>query len=111
MRAVLIATLACAVMAGTHLVIDRFRLAGYWCRFWGVGCEGSPARRLRLLADRCERRGQEVCGDEHWAWPHAHLPPREAPEPAPPYLAVWLLIIVDNTLHLTINAAALAFLD
>lgn len=25
------------VIFGTHLVIDRFRLAGYWCRWYGIG--------------------------------------------------------------------------
>ena len=61
---------ALAVIGGTHLLIDRFRLAGYWCRFYGVG-----------------------------AAPHV-----------PPFLSVWLLIIVDNTIHLSINYAALLYL-
>jgi hypothetical protein len=30
--------------------------------------------------------------------------------PAPDYLRVWLLIIVDNTIHLTINRAAIELL-
>jgi hypothetical protein len=31
-------------------------------------------------------------------------------QPAPPFLGVWLLIIVDNTMHLCINYAALSWL-
>ena len=69
-----------AVIVGTHLIIDRLRLAGYWVRFWGVGHPGWMAR---------------------WAGPI---------DPPPPFLGVWLLIIVDNTLHLLINHLALRFL-
>lgn len=60
------------IIGGTHAVIDRYRLAGYWCRYWGVGYPG--------------------------VWSSA-----EGFEPPPPFLGVWLLIIVDNTMHLTIN--------
>jgi hypothetical protein len=67
---------ALAIIAGTHFLIDRFRLAGYWVRFWGIGVEG------RLTGPV---------------------------EPAPPFLAVWLLIIVDNTFHLAINHLALTW--
>jgi hypothetical protein len=71
---------ALAVIVGTHFVIDRFRLARYWCRFWGTGQTG-------------------------WLWEQFGY---EAPA-APDWLAVWLLIIVDNTTHLAINAAALGY--
>jgi len=77
---------AMAVIFGTHAVIDRYRLAGYWVRFYGIGCESWFQRY-----DREKCRGK-------------------APEPAPPFLAVWLLIIVDNTFHLAINYAALRYL-
>ena len=60
------------VIVGTHAVIDRYRLAGYWCRWWGVGYPG--------------------------LWTKA-----EGFEAPPPFLGVWLLILVDNTMHLTIN--------
>lgn len=73
--------LALAMIAGTHFVIDRFRLARYWVEFWGVGCNGWVTRNLI-----------------------------EPIEPAPPFLAVWLLIIVDNTFHLAINHVALTWL-
>ena len=66
----------------THLVIDRYRLAGYWCRFWGIGQDGWLPKKLGLV----------LTGD------------------APPFLGVWLLILVDNTLHLIINALSLRFL-
>lgn len=61
--------IAMVIIGGTHLLIDRFRLARYWCEFYGVGTA-----------------------------PHV-----------PPFLSVWLLIIVDNTMHLAINYAAIRF--
>lgn len=66
---------ALAVISGTHLIIDRFRLARYWVAFWGIGCPGYFGRVGK--------------------------------EPPPPFLAVWLLILVDNTFHLLINRFAL----
>ena len=32
------------------------------------------------------------------------------PSDTPPWLAVWLMIIADNTMHLAINAAAVQWL-
>lgn len=70
------------VIVSTHFVIDRFRLAKHWVAFWGVGEPGWLMPKLfGLKAD-----------------------------PAPPFLAVWLLILVDNTAHLLINWAALEYL-
>jgi hypothetical protein len=66
----------------THAVIDRFRLARYWCEWWGVGSQGKLWRALGAA-------------------------PVEAP---PPFLGVWLLIIVDNVTHVCINAASLYYL-
>lgn len=73
--------LALLVIFSTHFVIDRFRLAGYWCRFWGVGCPGSLWQRK---------------------------PVSEPYSPTPEALAIWLPIVVDNSFHLFINYVALA---
>lgn len=71
---------ALAVIGGTHAVIDRFRLAARWCAFYGVGFPG--------------------------LWWRAKDGEFQAP---PPFLGVWLVIIVDNTVHLAINYAALGW--
>ena len=73
--------LAIAIIGSTHLIIDRFRLARFWVDTWGVGKPGVIARLAR-----CDTQD------------------------APAWLGVWLLIIVDNTWHLAINHAALAWL-
>jgi hypothetical protein len=71
---------ALAVIGGTHFVIDRWRLAKHvgWAKN-----QMAPAR---------------------------YRPPHTAtgygPE-KPDWMAVWLLIITDNTMHLTINRWAL----
>lgn len=74
---------ALAVIAGTHIVIDRYRLAKHlvWLK--------------NLAAPKRYRAGHTATG---------------YPEDTPPWLAVWLLIIADNTLHLLINAAAVVWL-
>lgn len=71
-----------ALIGGTHALIDRYRIAARWCAFYGTGTRTSGIwSRWNVSAD-----------------------------PVPPFLAVWLTIIVDNTLHLAINAATLEIL-
>ena len=75
---------ALAVIGGTHFIIDRFRLARYliWLRNlpWPKCASWSECRENGF--------GPSV----------------------PPYLSAWLLIIVDNTMHILINAAAIRYL-
>lgn len=77
---------ALATIATTHAVIDRYRLA----------------RHLVWLKNQLAPR-------------HARAPWHESsatgyPADTPPWLAVWLMIIADNTLHLLINTAAVVWL-
>ena len=76
--------LAFVVIMWTHFYIDRYRLARYvvFAKNWVTD------RSLRW-AD-CSATGYH--------------------KDAPPWLAFWLLIIADNTLHLSINYAALRWL-
>lgn len=78
--------LALAVIVGTHAVIDRYRLARYvvWAK--------------NLLAPRGSNPPWRECRATGYS------PDR------PPWLAVWLMIIVDNTVHVAINVAAVAWL-
>lgn len=75
---------ALAFIAGTHFVIDRYRLARYvvWLknRPWPGGL---PFAKM----------GATGYGDERPAW-----------------LTVWLLIFADNTLHVICNGIAVAWL-
>jgi hypothetical protein len=69
--------LALAVIGGTHAVIDRYRLAR-----WVVWAKNQAAPK---------------------AWRHRPTATGYADE-VPPWLAVWLMIAADNTLHLLLNA-------
>jgi hypothetical protein len=76
---------ALAVIVGTHAVIDRYRFA------------------------------------RHVVWAKNHLAPRGSvpswaecratgyPPDTPPWLAAWLLIIADNTIHVLINSAVIVW--
>ena len=75
--------LALLVIAGTHVVIDRYRLA------------------------------KHVVWLKNQLGPSSHRPghtPTGYPDETPAWLAVWLLIVADNTLHLLINTAAVVWL-
>ena|ERR1700678_1929068 len=68
----------------THLWIDRFRLA-------------------RFVVFAKNHLG--------WPWPNwADCSATGFSSDVPPWLAVWLLIIVDNTMHLAINWGSLRWL-
>lgn len=73
---------ALAFICGTHFLIDRFRLARYVV--WlknGYALSGAPVTGTGYKDD------------------------------VPPWLAVWLLIIADNVIHLICNGIALAYLS
>lgn len=74
------------VIWGTHLLIDRFRLARYvvYAKNW--------------LAPR-----------SHWH-PWSECSATGYHKDAPPWLSVWLMIAADNTLHLAINYASITHL-
>jgi hypothetical protein len=75
---------ALAVMFLTHVAIDRYRLARFV-----VYAKNKVTEPGLQWVDSC-RTGYH--------------------KDTPPWLAVWLLIIVDNTIHLSINYASLRWL-
>lgn len=75
---------ALATIFGTHVVIDRYRLAHYVAMLKNMA--GSPARWRAFRTDT--GYAKEL----------------------PPWLAVWLVIITDNTLHLLTNYFAIKYL-
>ncbi len=78
---------ALLVIGGTHIVIDRYRLARYvvWAK--------------NLVAPVGEYRR-----------PWSESSATGFPPDVPAWLAVWVMFIVDNTLHLLINTAAVTWL-
>jgi Protein of unknown function (DUF3307) len=71
----------------THLLIDRFGLARYLVYAKNNWLTSKP---FQLSWADCSATGY--------------------PSAVPPFLAVWLLIIADNTLHLSINYLAIRYL-
>jgi hypothetical protein len=73
-------------IASTHFVIDRWRLARYvgWAKNW--------------LAPRGWNKSWAECKGTGYT------------SDKPVFMAVWLMIITDNTLHLICNALALLLL-
>jgi hypothetical protein len=109
--------LAFAVILGTHYLIDRYRLARYvvWGKnwllaprwLWAEYTTGSLGWQLYTGGFEGEDHGPIYRGGT--------MPFRECAATGympsrPIWLAVWLLIIADNILHLTINYAALRWL-
>lgn len=77
---------ALVVIASTHIVIDHYRLARHVCWFKN---QLAP-RRYRSTWQDCKATGY--------------------PSDKPMWMAVWLMIIADNTMHLVINAFAVVYL-
>lgn len=76
--------LALLVITGTHIVIDRYRLARYVVWFKN---QFAPARH---------RHGMTATGYH---------------DDTPDWLAFSLMIVADNTIHILINAFALTYLN
>lgn len=107
---------------GTHFLIDRYRLARYvvWAKNW-LG----PWSRMESVGEAVERmkasgelpRPVILPGQKIEIVPRLIrfiVPLSECPTGYPPstpiWLSTWLLIIADNTLHMTINYLALRYL-
>lgn len=75
---------AIAVIAGSHFLIDRFRLARH------VAFAKNKLTDWQLRWTDCSATG--------------------FPSTVPPGQAFWLMIMIDNTMHLSINYAALRWL-
>lgn len=93
------------IIFGTHFLIDRFRLARYvvWATNW-LG----PIQEMKLAHPQTgvETHFVNTCRTPPWEYCKA----TGCPPSVPAWMAVWLMIIADNTLHLTINYLSLRYL-
>lgn len=121
--------LAGMVILVTHFLIDRYRLARYvvWAKNW-LGPHRMETKPEAL--ERAKQEGRVSSGGIFmpgelgaFLYDYDNNPRRVEPTPTwrecsatgypperPIWLAVWLLIVADNTLHLAINWAALKWL-
>lgn len=106
--------LALFVIVATHFVIDRWRLARYFC--WFKNFIGPFWKKTVYVPNPSMEWGGTdvvqgpavVVRDINPSW-RACSATGYSPD-TPPFLAVWLLIIVDNVLHVIINGLALRYL-
>lgn len=95
---------ALAVIALTHVVIDRFRLARYV--IW-LSNFAAPLR-IRRPIDESESTATFVWESYNPPWRDCRVTGFAPGRPA--WLVVWLMFIVDNTLHLLVNVGAVRWL-
>lgn len=102
--------LALAFIAGTHFVIDRWRLARYVC--WAknyLAPKHSVVFEQTIVGPAAVRVDPRV--DATWwrSWDDCKAT-GYSPE-RPVWLATWLLIITDNIMHVVLNGVALWWLS
>jgi hypothetical protein len=109
---------AFAFIAVTHFVIDRWRLARYvvWAKNWLAPWSVCPGRDYEIIVVGVTPTLGCQNLQRHSAHPVAPTPPWAEcqatgyPPDRPIWLAFWLMIIVDNMMHVACNAAALRWL-
>jgi hypothetical protein len=111
---------ALAVIFGTHFLIDRFRLARFVVYAKNrllapdEGVSWYDDFHMQMFGDHepnpetAERAQKGRQWEARWAW--SNCSGTGYPSDTPPWLAVWLLIAADNTLHIAINYAAIRWL-
>lgn len=106
--------LALLVIGVTHFFLDRFRLARYlvWAKnYLAPSCtheliHESIPNVYPSVPDTVLTRVNET----RWWLPWSECSKTGYADTTPPWLAVWLMIAVDNTIHLLINWLALWYL-
>lgn len=93
---------ALAVIGITHVVIDHYRIAKWvtWAKNW--------IAPIRIW--RGDPEGARFGWDSYnppWSDAKRNA---GAPTGTPAYISFWVMVIVDNTLHLLINVAAVRWL-
>jgi len=94
---------ALLVIASTHFVIDRWRLARYVV--WAKNFLAPPTDGMKSYGENGTLHVQI-----RWWHPWSECSGTGYHKDRPPFLAVWLLIIADNVMHISINALALRYL-
>jgi len=100
--------LALLVIVGTHFVIDRWRLAKYLVYAKNFLAPPSATFFFSLDDPDLKEGDQFTKLKDKYTWENCKG--NGYPSETPIWLSTWLLIIADNTLHLTINYFALKYL-
>ncbi len=106
-------------IAGTHFIIDRWRLARYvcWVKNWlapaWIVPTGGPGDPVTLKFPNGQDPTDPLKGGVLVALrnkPWKDCVATGYPPEKPVWLTVWLMIITDNTMHILCNALALRYL-
>lgn len=105
---------ALLLVGGTHFVIDRWRLARYvcWSKNFLAPAESlaAPVTRDQMIQGAVYRPSREdpnkFCQVVAWHQPWSKCKDTGYYGGRPAWLAVWLMIIADNTLHMAFNGLA-----
>lgn len=90
------------IIGSSHFLIDRFRLAKYLV--YTKNFLAPPSEVLNLDIDDDDF----LLPKARYSWENCKA--TGYPSETPVWLAVWLMIIADNTLHLIINYLAIKYL-
>lgn len=106
--------IAFVVILVTHFLIDRYRVARmvtYSKNVWGDPACWKAFKDI-FVSSYGQKRDVHDASAEVYMGPVAdkYSTPTGYPAESPSFLAVWLLIAADNTMHLAINYLALRFL-
>lgn len=88
-------------VAGTHFIIDRWRLARFvvWAKNWLAPCWEFSYQIHEITSFKRPTPPWSECKDSFGY-----------PKDRPIWLAMWLLIICDNLMHVILNGVALTYL-
>lgn len=92
-----------AVIIVTHYLIDRFRLVRFLN--WIKNFMGPPTTKETVVTEK-----SKTYRNFYWWQAWKHCTATGYPSDKPAWLAVWLMIIADNTIHILINGLALGYL-
>lgn len=99
--------LALFVIFSTHFIIDRYRLARYVC--WLKNFLAPAEIESEEIKD-CFGKVTQTNHYPKWHKPWSECSATGYHRDRPPWLAVWLMIIADNVMHVLINGLALYYL-
>jgi hypothetical protein len=97
------------IIMATHVIIDHHRIAKYWVQLWGIGEAGEipiflePILRGTYKVARPDTTFNDMLKNKEFDTVLAS----KLPDAASHYISFWLLVIVDNTMHLLVNHWAL----
>jgi len=92
--------MALAFIAGTHAVIDHYRLARYLC--WAKNFMAPPQTEEWDTVV-----GLQLPGVKTWWHPWSECSGTGYHKDKPAWLTVWLMFITDNILHVLCNGLAI----